>query len=121
PSEPGVVFPIYHVFADIAEFGAKRLYPTHCSHPLVAEGLTLVNQTGQRRVLVANLSPDIQELKIKSGSGTGRVRYLDDSTAEVAVRRPEEFRKLPAQSQPSVAGKLELKLQPYAVARVDLE
>jgi hypothetical protein len=109
------------VFADIGEFSPTRLYPTHSSHPLLADGLTLVNQAGQRRVLVANLTTEPQELRIKSGSGTGRVRYLDESTAETAVRRPEEFRKLPGETQPAVAGKLELKLHPCALARVDLD
>src|SRR5262249_17967043 len=55
PSEPGAVFPLYHVFADIAEFGARQLYSTHSSHPLLADGLTLVDAAGRRRVLVANL------------------------------------------------------------------
>jgi hypothetical protein len=121
PSEPGVVFPVYHVLADIGEYPTTRLYPTNSSHPLIAEGLTLVNQAGQRRVLLANLTTEPQELKIKSGSGTARVRYLDETTAETAVRRPEEFRRMPGEVQEAVSGKVELKLLPCAVARVDLD
>src|SRR6185503_21235838 len=49
PSEPGVVFPMYHVFADIAEFGGRQVYPTHSTHPLLAEGLTLFDAQGRRR------------------------------------------------------------------------
>ncbi len=120
PSEPGVVFPMYHVFADIAEFGARQVYPTHSTHPLVAEGLTLVNAAGRRRVLVANLTGDTQELKIKSGTCTAHVRYLDETTAEEAVRRPEAFRQQAGAAQESVSGKIELKLLPFALARVDI-
>ena len=74
PSEPGVVFPMYPVLADLADFGAKQVYPTHSSHPLLAEGLTLFDATGRRRVLVANLTRDPQDLKIKSGTCNARVR-----------------------------------------------
>lgn len=120
PSEPGAVFPMYHVFADIAEFGAKQVYPTHPTHALVAEGLTLFDASGRRRILVANLTGDPQDLKIKTGTCTARVRYLDETTAEQATRRPEEFRTNTGGQQESVSGKIELKLLPYAVARVDV-
>ena len=120
PSEPGAVFPMYHVFADIAEFGAKQIYPTHATHPLVAEGLTLFDAGGRRRILVANLTGEPQDLKIKTGTCTARVRYLDETTAEQASRRPEEFRAHTGEQKESVSGKIELKLLPYAVARVDV-
>jgi len=120
PSEVGVVFPMYHVFADIAEFGGKQIYPTHSSHPLVAEGLTLFDANKRRSILVANLTGDVQDLKIKSGTCSARVRYLDETNIEQAVRRPEEFRQQPGTAQESVSGKIELKLLPYALARVDV-
>jgi hypothetical protein len=120
PSEPGMVFPLYHVFADIAEFGGRQVYPTHSSHPLLAEGLTLFDGKGRRRVLVANFTRDLQELKIKTGTCTARVRYLDETNFEHAVRRPEEFRQQPGEATESVSGKIELKLLPYALARVDI-
>jgi hypothetical protein len=120
PSEPGAVFPMYHVFADIAEFGARQLYATHSTHPLLAEGLTLFDAQGRRRILAANLTGDAQELKIKTGTCTARVRYLDETTAEQAVRQPEEFRRRPGEEQASVSGKIELKLLPFAVGLVDI-
>lgn len=120
PSEARMVFPMYHVFADIAEFGGKQIYPTHSSHPLQAEGLTLFDANKRRRILVANLTGDVQDLKIKSGTCTAHVRYLDETTIEQAVRHPEEFRQQPGIAQESVSGKIELKLLPYAMARVDV-
>ena len=119
-SEPGMVFPLYHVFADIAEFGHCQVYPTHSTHPLLADGLTLRDAAGRRRVLVANFTRDEQALKIKSGSGTARVRYLDETTATEAMKNPEAFRSLAGEVVEAVGGKVELKLLPYAVARVDL-
>jgi hypothetical protein len=112
---------MYHVFADLAEFGAKQVYQTHSSHPLLAEGLTLFDASGRRRVLVANLTRDPQELKIKTGTCTARVRYLDETNAQEAIRRPEEFRKRTGETQQSVSGKIELKLLPFALVRVDID
>jgi hypothetical protein len=121
PSEPGVVFPMYHVFADIAEFGGRQIYPTTSSRPLVTEGLTLFDASGRRRILVANFTRELQEVKIKTGTCAARVRYLDETTAEQALRRPEEFRKQPGDPKESIAGKVELTLRPFAIARVDVE
>ncbi len=120
PSEPGMVFPVYHVFADIAEFGARQVYPTHSTHPLLADGLTLFDASGRRRVLAVNYTGDVQELKIKSGTCTAKVRYLDETTAEQAMQHPEEFRTQPGETKESLSGKIELKLLPYAIARVDI-
>ncbi|HKX62190.1 MAG TPA: hypothetical protein VJS65_10105, partial [Verrucomicrobiae bacterium] len=120
PSKPGVVFPMYHVFADIAEFGGRQMYPVHSTHPLEADGLTLFASAGRKRILAVNLTRDSQDLKIKTGTCTARVRYLDETTAEEAICRPEEFRKRPGKQTESVSGKIELKMEPYAVARVDI-
>jgi hypothetical protein len=120
PSEPGVVFPVYHVFADIAEFPGRQVYTVHSTHPLEADGLTLFDSAGRRRILAANLTRDVQDLKIKTGTCTAQVRYLDETTAEEAIRRPEEFRKREGEPTESVSGKIELKMLPYALARVDI-
>jgi hypothetical protein len=121
PSLPGSVFPVYHLLADIAEFGGKQIYPTNSSHPLLLEGLTLFEGRGRRRILVANLAGETQEVKIKSGSCTAQVRYLDETNAEEAMRNPETFRQQPGVPTQSVAGKIELKLLPFALARIDIE
>ncbi|MFM1768725.1 MAG: hypothetical protein RJA22_1254 [Verrucomicrobiota bacterium] len=120
PSEPGMVFPVYHVLADIAEFQARQVHPTHSTHPLLADGLTLVDGRGRRRVLAANLSAEPQELKIKTGTGTARVRYLDETNATEAMRQPEGFRQQAGETVESAGGKIALALRPFAVARVDL-
>lgn len=117
-SLPGMVFPAYHVFADIAEFG--RICPTHSSHPLQVEGLTLLDDKNRRRILVANLLSEPQEVKIKSGTCQSRVRYLDETNAEQAMTDPETFRSKPGELIDSVSGKIELKLLPFALACVDV-
>ncbi|HXG46511.1 MAG TPA: hypothetical protein VNO52_02720, partial [Methylomirabilota bacterium] len=83
PSIPGAVFPLYHLFADLAEFPTRQAHATHSTLPGIVEGLTLVDGSGKRRVLVANLTDEPQEAKIKSGTGRARVRYLDETNAEL--------------------------------------
>jgi len=120
PSLPGSVFPVYHLFADIAEFGATQIYPTHSSHPLLAEALTLADGKGRRRILVANLSNKLQDLKIKTGTCDATVRYLDERNAEQAMTHPEEFRREKGEAISAAGGKLGLSLLPYALATVDI-
>jgi hypothetical protein len=117
-SIPGAVFPVYHVFAEMA--GYDRVLPTHSTHPLQAEAITLIDAQNRKRILVANLWPDEQEIKIKSGTCEARVKRLNADTAEDAMRTPGQFSKEPGEPLKSVAGKLELKLAPYEVARVDV-
>ncbi|HVR34758.1 MAG TPA: hypothetical protein VMS21_02790, partial [Methylomirabilota bacterium] len=118
PSIPGAVFPMYHVFADVA--GYDRIYPTHSSHPLQTEGLTLVDAKGARRVLVANFLNEPQEVRIKTGSCRANVRYLDETNAQRAMLEPEAFHQEPGETKESVSAKIELQLKPYALARVDI-
>jgi len=120
PSIPGTVFPLYHVFADIAEFGGKQIYPTHSSHPLITGGLTLCDPKGRRRILVANFSSEAQEIKIKTGTCKGTVRYLDSTNIQRAMAEPESFRREIGHSCESVGGKLQVNLLPCALARVDV-
>ena len=121
PSIAGAVYPMYHVFADIAEFPGKQIQPTHSSHPLITEGLTLFDLKGRRRILVANFSHQAQEVKIKSGTCEGRVRYLDETNVERAMLDPETFRSEPGERCASLAGKIALRLLPYGLARVDID
>jgi hypothetical protein len=118
PSLPNAVFPVYHVFADIAEYG--RVCPTHSSHPLQVEGLTLLDTQNRRRILVANLLSEPQDVKIKTGTCQARIRYLDETNAGQAMNAPEAFRSQPGELAESVSGKIELKLLPFALACVDI-
>lgn len=120
PSFPGSVFPMFHVLADVAEFAGKQLYLTHSTHPLLVQGLALLDGR-RRRFLVANLTGEVQETKIKTGTCKGRVRFLDEGNAEQAMREPEKFRSEPSAAIESVAGKIELKLRPFALAKIDLD
>jgi len=87
---------------------------------LQVEGMTLVDDKNRRRILIANLLGESQEVKIKTGTCQARVRYLDETNAEAAMLSPEDFSAQPGELVGSVASKIELNLLPYAYARVDI-
>jgi hypothetical protein len=117
-SESGV-FPVWHVFRDIAEFG--RIFPTRSTRPLQVAGLSLIDDREKRRLLVANLVSSHQTVSVVAGTRKGRVRYLDESTLQQAQREPETFYRENGERIEPAAGLLNLSLAPYALARIDFE
>lgn len=120
PSLPGEVFPLYHVLADVGEFAGGRVFPSRSSQPLRVEGLVL-RRDNRTRILLANLSPDPQPVTIKPLPAGVHVRVLDESNAETARQAPETFRQQPGEFTRTAAGGLQLRLAPYALARIDYE
>jgi hypothetical protein len=118
-SMAGAVFPMYHVFAAMGDF--NRVLPTYSTHPLQVEGLTLLDAQNRKRILVANLLPEEQEIKIKTGTCESRVQRLNAGTAEEAIRAPESFCRAIGEPLQSVSGKIELRLEPYEFVRVDVK
>ena len=95
-SVPGGVFPVYHVLADLGKFQSGSVISCISSDALSVEGLAL--QKGDRIcLLLANLTSKFQYVKILNSKFRGyiRVKRLDESTAEEAMRSPELFRSKP--------------------------
>jgi len=107
------VFPMVHVFADVAEFGGKAV-ATKTSDPLRVEGLAL--RKGKRmRVLLANLTDQPQMVTLRGLGPKAKVKLLDVSNAETAMKRPDAWR---ADAATPIEGNM-IVLPPYAVARID--
>jgi D-apionolactonase len=119
PSRPGDVFPLYHVFADVAEWGSGDLIAADSSEPLTAEGLAIRDADGTH-ALVANLTRVTRRIAVTGLPGaTASVRVLDASSASWATADPAGFRAAGGVATPISGGRLELALAPYAVARID--
>jgi hypothetical protein len=119
PSQPGMVFPLYHVFADLAKRRGDAVHAVDASDDLRVTALA-VRGAGGLRVLAANLTAE--EVSVRLGGLEGAsatVRILDAGTVEAAATSPEQFRRdvRPAAVQ---AGALELRLGAYGVATIDL-
>lgn len=117
-SFPGSVFPMYHVFADVADFAGGEIVPTQSSQPLSVEGL-LVRRGDRRRVLLANVTDSPQQVTVTDLPAQVQVRLLDETNAKQAMQTPEEWRDSDNPSYATVDGMLTLALPPYAVARID--
>ena len=119
PSRPGEVFPVYHVFADLAEWQRGELLNSHSDDPLAVEVLAM-RSDGMTHVLLANLTPEEQSAHLGPlPDGEATLRRLDASSAPLAMRDPQAFR---ATSAPTTVsnGALDLTLPPFAVVRVDV-
>jgi hypothetical protein len=120
PARPGMAYPIFHVFADLADRRATE--------PItVASGNTeLVAAAALRRgriirVLVANLSGNPVPISMGPfGGDLARIRVLDDETAVEAMLAPARFRR--RQDRIAVrGGQVSHVLGPFAYARIDAQ
>ena len=117
-SLPGAVFPLYHVLADVGEFVGGEVLVSKSSDSLKVEGVAL-RKNGKTRTLLANLTPDSQQVRVGNLTETVRVRYLDETNAQTAMASPEAFRSETGEIVQTTHGTLELNLPPYAIARID--
>ena len=146
-STAGMVFPIYHVLADVGEFaGSPPSPPTlggtlgqsqaqqspaspriggrgadllnvTTSDPLRVDGLAL-RHGDDLTLLVANLSPHTQQVQIDGPNSPARIRLLDAQTFDIATADPDRFRNQ-TNTISTDDGRFLLELSPYCVARID--
>jgi hypothetical protein len=117
-SIPDGVFPMYHVFADLAEFAGGEVVASASSDILTVDSLAL-RRDGRTRILLANFTPDAQSVTLADLHGRWSLRLLDASNAEQAMRQPEQFRLQASQTLDAAGDGLRLDLPPFAVARID--
>jgi len=119
-SIPGGVFPLYHVLADYGAFAGGEIVPCRSSARLRADGMVL-KQGGRTRIIVANLSPEPQVVRVACAelSGDVMVKVMDETNAEEAMQAPEAFREAAGERRTAGNGMLSLDLGPCAVACVD--
>ena len=118
PARAGMVFPVYHVFADLAEWKDGQLVRSRSSDPLAVETLAVTDEGGLH-LLVANLTPHPQTVTIDALSGRNvTLRRLNAETAEDGRVRS---RGLPVATRRRCRpdGTRELMLAPFEVARLD--
>ena len=64
PSQPGELFPVYHLLKTIGEFAGGTVRRIDSSQPLATEAIAL-RKDGKQRVLVANLSDKPQTVTLR--------------------------------------------------------
>lgn len=118
PSTPGGLFPLYHVFRAIAEFGPAQAATVETADPIGQEALALI--AGNRvRVLIANLTNADRTITIYTGElASATISYLDEANYHQSVGHAE---LLTVGGEPIVidGGKVTIGLAPYAIALID--
>lgn len=119
PSLPGSVFPLYHVLADVCEYASYELIPAQTdNHDLQVTGFKL-KRNDDSRIMLANLTPETQHVRINALPETVRLKLLDETNVERAMIEPEAFRAETGEERNTKTGELTIELLPYAVARLD--
>jgi D-apionolactonase len=118
PSAPGMIFPLYHVFADIAEWKGGSLITCASNQPLSIAALAIEHE-GRLHLLVMNYTATQQRVVISPlANGQVWLRSLDASTAHDAMFEPESFRRNRQQAHVQ-NNELVLDIPPYATVRID--
>jgi hypothetical protein len=118
-SRPGQVFPLYHVFADLAEWGEGQLLPLTTTRPLDVVGLAVRDPAGHDHALIANVTPDAQRVRVSGLGAEVDARPLDEATSVIALDDPETYRGAPRARIIGRDDGVWLALGPFAVARLD--
>ena len=119
PSRPGIAFPVYHVFADLAELDHPGVIPVHVSTPLAVEALAL-RSGGRIRLLLASFRNVPQAVTLSLPGGSKRMRVLDETTYDEAADFPDQFREQWS-AIPETSGTITLTLRPFAVVTIDID
>lgn len=113
PSLPGMVYPVFHLFADLADRRAMHAGTVHATRPGDSAGLAL-REGSRLRVLVANLTGARSSVAIGPFRGeAARVRILDETTAAQALGAPLAFRSR-VERVALRGGEVRLDLRPFA-------
>jgi hypothetical protein len=124
-SLPGGVFPLYHVFADLAEWPGAQVLGVQSSDPLAVEALALASDSlGESPpridcLLIASLSGEPQRVSAQILATSARVRLLSEDTVLESMATPENYRASAWHSCSIASGRFEIDLPPFALARVD--
>jgi hypothetical protein len=117
PSDPGQLFPVYHVFRALAPFAGGESAWVTVPKPFEAEALA-VTKDGTARILVANLTEFEQEIALEGIELIdATVTVLDELSYETAAVDPD-FVLSQRAPVPVDGGRLAVRLKPYAVAFV---
>ncbi|MDB5102829.1 MAG: hypothetical protein JWP91_518 [Fibrobacteres bacterium] len=117
--EPGWVYPMYHVFADYAEFVGGSAYDITSDSPLRFDGV-LLHAGDKAALLIANLEETAGTLRLVELGNIAGLRRLNEKNAMAAMMDPEGYRSRPLEPCPGDAEGWEIALRPFEYIRIDL-
>jgi D-apionolactonase len=118
PSRAGQLFPLFHVFAALADFAGGEVLPVTLRDPLAAEALAV--RAGDRvRILVANFEDAPRTVALRAPLADATVRTLDETNVEAATTDVDHLRAAGGTTVATEGGAITLDMHPFAVARID--
>ena len=100
PSQPGELFPTYHLLKDVGEFAGGTVQLIDSSQPLATEAIAL-RKNGKIRVLIANLTDKPKTVRFRGlGEPIAVLRLWEGGTKETMSEIP-------------------ITLPPHGIARID--
>lgn len=121
PTDPGMIFPVYWVFRDLAGWKDGTVLSCESSEPETVTALAL-RRKDRTRVLVANLTRESQNALVvlsNAVDGAGTITPIDRESYDPVPPNVSSARRTIAHGLIR-AGRLGLLLHPYAVACVDV-
>jgi hypothetical protein len=82
PSEPGMLFPLYHLFSSLAPYAGGSILHVHISDPQQIAALC-VTQGGKRCTIIGNLRDTDQRVAVHGVTGTASLQTLGDTAGEI--------------------------------------
>lgn len=116
-SIPGTVYPMFHLFADLAELNFGTVIPLRSSQPLVVDGL-LQDSGKVRRLYLANSSRQSQAVRLDFLPETIYLRRINEITVIEAMEEPEKFRQQPSQLLTTQNGVITIEMMPFETVRI---
>jgi hypothetical protein len=110
--------PLWQLFADLGDFAGAATLPATISAPGRVAVLAL-RDTARTRILVANLTPEVQRVSLSGLEHACVVTLLDETCAWPAMREPLAWRAVAGERSDAHGGMHALSLRPYALARLD--
>jgi hypothetical protein len=117
-SIPGGVYPLYHLFADVAEMGNCQVIPMKSSQPLFLDSLLLENGN-DRMMLLTNFTAQTQIVELSDIPAVLKIRRINETNVREAMRDPESFRLKPFQNFFPHRKRVILEMMPYETLRIN--
>ena len=121
PSVSGALFPLYHIFADLAAYRQGQVLSVESSNVYALAALAL-RQEKRVLLLLGNLSATRQKVQLHLSGLTHLVgRVLDETNAQEAMYDPERFRARRQVLLPGQSGSVAIELLPYAIMHIEAQ
>jgi D-apionolactonase len=118
PSRPDQLFPLFHVFAALADFAGGEVLTVSLREPFSTEALAV--RSGDRvRILIANFDETASTVTLRAPLADATVRTLDETNVAAASTDVDHLRSEGGESVAVTSGALTVELKPFAVARID--